>query len=519
MAALMTFMTPLTKRIVWLALLLASSSNTGAFSLLGPFKQDAAIFGTDDNWQAIPYDERPQGLGYQLSTDIGGPMLPIEAYRWNVPLLTYAFDLPFLRYFGTNGVAAIEEAFAILNALPPASQMSATLSEFPLDTKFENGTAAQLGLLDLKSHVLSLLVEEMGLANPERFVWGLRGRETGNDFTNYSVIQLNYDPVTTAPSRYVNGVLYNYKIFDDLGPVGGEWASAVEWYQLDPLFLPYTSVAGGIGSAEFQLGSEPADFPSFFFGLNVGQYFTGLTRDDVGGLRYLLSTNNIVFETLLPTLLPRTGGGRGGSPWAPILSTNVFGTNATGVSNIISTVSTNLTNFFRPELRAGIDKISFRRVNLIGTNFAPITLRYTDRFINVTNGRIVRQSVERVVFQPDIIFTVRDLGTVFEVPRLSVRSTTTNWINNAAANSFFGEGGLGGPGVITPSVVITFGDLVPYYLNLFAGGTQDDDFPVLWGSFDGTDRPPVVYPVFPHPLAPDLSLDYLRDVVLRRNRN
>ena len=509
-----------TKRMLWLALLLGTAGGAGAFSLIGPFKDGA--HGFVDPWQGVPYDGRPMGLGYQLASDIGGPMTAIEAYRWNIPVITYAYDYSFLQYFGTNGVNAIEDAISILNALPAASTMSSSLSEFPLDTKAENAAAATLGLLDLKSVALSLLVEEMGLANPERFVWGLRGRVTGTGFTNYSVVQLNYDPVTLSPSRYVNGVLYNYKIEDALGPMGGEWASAVEWYQLDPLYLPYSAVAGALGSPDFQLGSSPDDFTFVGAGLGSGQYFRGLTRDDVGGLRFLLSTNHMVFDTLLPTVLARAGGSSR-SPWSPILSTNLLllgGSNVTAISNIVTTVGTNFTNMVRTALRPGVDKITFQRVNLLGTNFVPVTLRYTDRFINPTNGRVVKQPVERLVFQPDIIFTVRDLGTVFEVPVLSARTDTSGWTNNAALNSFIGVNGLGGPGTIIPPVVISFSDMVPFFLNAIAGGQDLDAFgPVLWGSFDGTDRPPVVYPVFQHPLAPDLSLDYLRNVVLRRNRN
>ena len=45
-----------------------------------------------------------------------------------------------------------------LGSLPPASAMSPSLTEFPLDTKAENGTAATLGLLDVKSTALTLLV-------------------------------------------------------------------------------------------------------------------------------------------------------------------------------------------------------------------------------------------------------------------------------------------------------------------------------------------------------------------------
>jgi hypothetical protein len=500
----------LTKRLLCLGLLLGFASSAGAFSLLGPFKIGANFAG--EEWQGAPFDNRPQGLGYSLTGDVGGPMLPFEAYRWNVPVLTYAFDFTFLQYFGPQGVRDVEAAFAILNALPPSSQMSPTLSEFSLDTKAQNGTAAALGLTDLKSFTLALLVEQMGLANPERFVWGLRGREEGQGFTNYSVIQMNFDPVTIQPTRFVNGVLYNYKIFDDLGPIGGEWASAVEWYTLDPLYQPYSSVAGGLGSQDFQLGSSPDDFPGAFFGLLPGEYFSGLTRDDAGGLRFLYSTNHLVFDTLPPTVLPRSAG-RFNSPWSPVILSNLFGTNINiggVISNVVGTVGTNLTNFVRTALRPGLEKITFQRVGLAGTNFTPITLRFTDRFItNFTTYRISRQPVERLVLQPDIIFAVRDLGTVFEVPVRSLRSGTANWTNNAALNSL-SPLGLGGPGTINPPVVITFSDMVPYFLNLAAleGDVESALLTSgLWGSFDGTDRPPVIYPVYS-----DLSLEDLRDL-------
>lgn len=510
----------LTKGLLLLTLLNCFVGGAGAFSLLGPLKTDGTITGGD--WQGLTAGGQPLGLGYSLAGDIGGPMLPTEAYRWNIPVITYAYDLTFLRYFGTNGVAAIEEAMAILNALPPASRMSADLSEYALDTKSENGSASALGLVDIKSFALATVIEQLGLANPERFVWGLRGRDAQpNFFTNYTVIQLNYDPITLAPSRYVNGVLYNYQIFDALGPQGGEWASAVEWYQLDPLYQPYSSVAGGGGSSDYQLGSSPSDsflgIGVFGAGLSVGHFYTGLTRDDVGGLRYLLSTNHMVFDTLPATVLPRTSGTRG-SPWAPVLGFG--GTNAAGLSNIVTSAGTNFTNFVRTAYRPGVDKISFQRVSVFGTNFTPITLRYTDRFINPTNGRIVKQPVERLVLQPDILFQVRDLGTVLDIPVSSTRTGTANWTNNAALNSFYSGAGMGGPGTIFPPVVITFSDQVPFLSNFEPGETDGEAFTgFVWGSFDGTTRPPVVYPIYQDPRFPQLSLEYLQDVVLRKPSN
>lgn len=506
----------LTKGMMGLGLLLSMTCGAGAFSLLGPFKEDGTVVG--NNWQARGFGGRPFGLGYQLAGDIGGPMLPIEAYRWNIPVITYAFDFSFYRYFGQEGINAVEQAITILNSLPPSSRMSPSLSEYSLDTKSENGTAASLGLLDLKSLTLTMLLEELGLASPERFVWGLRTRDTGQNFTNYTTINLNYDPVTIQPSRYVNGVLYNYQIFDDLGPVGGEWASAVEWYQLDPLYQPYSAVAGGYGSSDFELGSEPGNLPSVFSGLQSGQYYSGLSRDDVGALRYMLSPKNMVFETLLPTVAPSFGAN--GSPWTPFLGgTNGLGTNITGISNVIGGFATNLTNFVRTALRPGVDKLTFRRVNLIGTNFTPITVRYTDRYIDLNTGHRVSRPVERLVLRPDIIFAVTDLGTIDDVPVRVSRTVTAGWTNNAALNTFLGGVGLGGPGVIAPPIEIIYSDIAHYFFNFAAGDGDLEHFPgLIWGSFDGTDRPPVVYPVSQQATTPALTLRDLRNYFLHRNR-
>ena len=64
-----------------------------AFSLLGP---------TADWMKKTNF--------YTDHGEIGGPMALGEEYRWNVPVLTYAFDQSFVDYFGSNGVAAVESA-------------------------------------------------------------------------------------------------------------------------------------------------------------------------------------------------------------------------------------------------------------------------------------------------------------------------------------------------------------------------------------------------------------------------
>ncbi|HXJ61288.1 MAG TPA: hypothetical protein VNU68_31980 [Verrucomicrobiae bacterium] len=493
-----------------------------AFSLYGPLKNGAN--GTI-GWQAAGFGGRPQGLGYAINGETSGPMTPLEGYRWNVPVVTYAFDSTFLRYFGTNGVKAVDDTFAMLNALPPASAMSLTLAEFPLDSKGVNQTATTLGLLDVKSRTLRVMMAEMGLANPERYAWSLRDRRTGQGFTNYSVIQLSYDPVTIQESRYVNGVLYNYRIFDDLGPQGAEWASAVEWYQLDPLFVPYSSVAGGIGSRDLQLGSSPDNTSFVAAGLSSGEFYRGLTRDDAGGIRFLLSTNNIVVESLLPDVFPSSVFAVGGSPWTPFPGgTNVGGTNVPPPPPTNTVVIP--TNFVQVALRPGRDKITFQRVNfdsLLGTTFTPITNRYVDKYVHPTSGRLISQRVQRVIQQPDILFVVGDLGTdpVTALPVIGGFTDASGWSNNVALNSQNpAVVNLGGPGLIIPGIIISFSDLVPYFANDVPGQQDTDAFPgFIWGSFDGSDQPPAIYPVFTHPLLPNLSLQFLQSIALGRNKN
>lgn len=89
-----------------LALGLVLTPDTHAFSLLGPY----------ESWMQT-------SNSFRQPADIGGPMNVGEEYRWNVPVLTYAFDESFLSYFGSNGVYAVEQAFQILNALPPRHKL------------------------------------------------------------------------------------------------------------------------------------------------------------------------------------------------------------------------------------------------------------------------------------------------------------------------------------------------------------------------------------------------------------
>src|SRR5947209_12131779 len=98
-----------------IAVSLFIANEAKSFSLLGPYA----------GWMT-------PGLGYRQSGDIGGPMALGEEYRWNVPIVTYGFDKSFLDYFGSNGVAAAEQAVQLLNALPPASTID--LNNYPFAT-------------------------------------------------------------------------------------------------------------------------------------------------------------------------------------------------------------------------------------------------------------------------------------------------------------------------------------------------------------------------------------------------
>lgn len=238
-----------------------------AFSLLGPYL----------DWQ-IPV------IRYQAQGDIGGPQQLGEEYRRNTPVLYYTFDQTFIDYFGSNGIAAVEQAFQVINGLTNVSDYSASLSEFPLEAQRFNFRAQALSLTDIKSYTLWLLMEQMGLAEPDRYTWTLRNRSVGPGGcpgdVGYAVIKRNFEVSPTAvdqlqSSSYVNGTLYSYQIaeFCQNNPF---LADALE-FPVDPLANTFTAVAA--------------------FGLFNGSFYTGLTRDDVAGIRYLLRANNINVES------------------------------------------------------------------------------------------------------------------------------------------------------------------------------------------------------------------------------
>lgn len=242
-----------------------------------------SLGGAPEGWQV-------QDLGHNLAGDIAASKNLGEEYRWPAPIYTYGFDSSFINYFGTNGMKAVDDSMAALNALRPVSTYRRDLTDVPLRTRFENYTASSLGLIDIKTTTLGVMTEKLGLFSPNRAVWSLRSRETVGDppSTNYLVIQRNFNPVTLAPDAYVNGIRHTFTILEFDNPrINDAWEDV-----FDPKASLYSPVASLIGGAFGR---------STIQSLSVGVYHSGLTRDDVGGLRYLYSTNNINVEPLPAT--------------------------------------------------------------------------------------------------------------------------------------------------------------------------------------------------------------------------
>src|SRR5438477_6799012 len=130
------FMPRLFKNLAWLALLNFWGQVSWGFALLGPASGPGL-----EAYQVTT-------IGYVLPGDIGTPKNLGEEYRRNTPVMYYTYDAPFLDYFGSNGVAAVDSAIAILNGVTNVSKLSFNLNEYPLQATRENFVAEALGLVD-----------------------------------------------------------------------------------------------------------------------------------------------------------------------------------------------------------------------------------------------------------------------------------------------------------------------------------------------------------------------------------
>lgn len=423
------------RKLLGMGFALLLGSNCFGFALMGPY----------EDW--MQYSN-----GFKFPGDIGGPMELHSEYRWNVPVITYGFDQSFMDFFGEEGKAAVEDAIQIFNDLPGASQI--ILTNYSQDTR-----QSVWGLLsgtevvhDLKSQTMHLLLERLGLGSPVRSICVLRHfdplvypysivqfdpfgwPEEWEDLYEANYPRRNYDPETLAPSFFVNGFLFLGGIFylgDSLD---------FEERQIDISGSSYSPVA------EDNFLRDPRS----------GIFYVGLTRDDVGGLKYLLNSNNVNYEFLLPDI-------RG------------FGTNA--------------LSWVDGAWRPGVEKITFvaHPYDASQQQWIPATNNFTDTYL--TNGSVVQQQVQRIVAQPDILFSAANNGEQNQFSFDVIRTDTSNWQNNALAN---GRADGAGPGVICPPAKIVF-----YRLSADCGAGDGyvsyADQP--WGRFYNITNPPVVFPV------------------------
>lgn len=463
--------------IVAVAVLAGTVWPAAAFSLAGP----------DEEWQTLR-------LGYTDDAVWPGAMNLTEEYRWNVPLVTYAFTPKFFDFFGERGVAEVEKAIEEFSKLPAYYKLDP--NDFPLNTLRVNYRAQEIGLVDIKSQIMSWMLNQYGLADPTFFVNTLRRRwietDPDPDITNYLVIKRNFDPITHLPTPYINGTLYTYTSILD-----GDDESQVVNNPVDPLAFG-------------------APVASFFSG--VGTFWTGFTRDDIGGLRYIYNPTNLNIEVTQPntsaaSLFGGGGGsgsatqpgiGGGDSPWIPVF---IPTTNQPGQTNVTGTNQLAATNFVSAALRAGIDKLNFQRVfydSDLGF-FRPVIHNYTDRYI--TNNRTVSQRLLRNLDTvPDLLFDAGDTlgGGEEDLTSADSLGRSTDYdgsFTNTAGLNDTGAGGSDfnlGPGIITGPRVFTFNTAGRVLYNsrpppLLSEAEASEIF-VLWGSFDGTTNPPVVYP-------------------------
>lgn len=481
--------------------LLGVAPDARAFSLLGQL--DASYQTADLGYSVgIIISSREQ--------DLGGPMNLDEEYRWSSPILVYGFDTTFKEYFGEQGVAAVEAAIKIFNDLPSASDMSPTLAEWPLETGRFNYTAQELRIIDIKSLVLSCLLEQMGLACPERYAFTIFQRiplvNLPGQFS-YTVIQRNYDPVpinpTAAPNRwryayspYVNETLYTYitrhiRAFNNLPEFWDAQEIAVD------AASPRVSVIASTG-----LQAGPVD-PRIFaqvYGLTAspgaGRFYTGLTRDDVGGLRYLLNPGrtNVESAPLGSTRGVQVSGPQisligGTPPWTIPFPGILIGTNATTVTNTV-------TPLLDPAMRGGADKVTFVRLDVdsfLGRFLNPLVIRYPETVVDPLTLRPFTQTVQRQLAFPDIIFTAADLGAAPNTGEPYVFSRALGFLDNSVLNSG-GRDAHAGPGNVLPGE-ITLNKVGPWSINEDSFPAQEDGIKgFIFGTFDGTTNAPVVFP-------------------------
>ncbi len=243
-----------------------------SFALLGPSPATGQTNPAIDWQNSANLDFNIAGI------EIGGIVNIGEEYRWVTPEVTYAFDESFLNFFGQEGVKAVNKSFDILNAIPDYDSLSSNLTEYPLGVYRTHSQAESLGVLDMSTITLGLMMEQLGLANPLYYMYSIRQVNNIANSTNqvFTVILRNFDPVTSEPTNRLNGELYNYSIRTNSFR-GQRYTNAVEVPRSSPFLR---------------------NLPLSALDVTSGGYVSSLSRDDIGGLRYIYRTNNVNIESL-----------------------------------------------------------------------------------------------------------------------------------------------------------------------------------------------------------------------------
>lgn len=415
-------MLQLFKKCLWIGLLAFGVQASWAYSLLGPVN-----IGDDAGEQVTEIGYNPMGgLGPPFIADSqpSGPKNIGDGYRLNTPVLYYTFD-PSFGYFGSEGEVAVQQAFDMMNSLSNVDSYSTNLIEFPLNSQGVNYEAETLDLLDIKSITLTLILEQMGLADSVRYDWVLLDRYVvpptpcpGD--VEYIVAQRNYD-ITATPlnyndpdvgqySPYVNGELYTYFIDEVCDAPGASppTADAIE-VPADPL-ANNPPVASGIGE----------DF------LLPGYFDTSLTRDDMAGLRYLMSSNNVFAPS--PGYLETPAAG------STVVSGGGGGLGTTNFNDEFTLTTSNLTQLMLDAKTNGPAALQALYPNLVITSVVSNIFSGTYTY---TFGNLITNFFPVYTNFP-IQIQVQDIGPVIGAPygTISTNTTTTTVISNILSGAF-----------------------------------------------------------------------------------
>lgn len=397
-----------------------------------------ALLGPHDTWQiaALGYDPQSD------DGDLGGPKNLGEEWRWILPRITYAYDPSFIDFFGTNGINAIEEAIFLFNREMTnnfSTMTDAQLQTKPLDTRRIHQTAQALGVLDLKSAAMGMLAEQLGLAGAERWTWALRDRAVvGVNVTNYLVIKRNFDPFTLRPSSFVNGRRLTYTV--SVLPAFFAGGQGTVFYE-DAVEFALDQAGDGpfMGSTVSSMVGE--DLTGVW--LRPGEYFSALTQDDIGGLRYMYRRNNVNLETLPPLVagLDQT------APAIRVVDTNAL-TFIPGIDAFTFFLNVSLTNnpgALIPNFTNGlIISTNVSVTNIVSTNFVVTNLIAGGLFTNKSLGLLIT-NLDLFIFSENSR-TNPPPAMQAAWPNLIITSTNSSFVTQVDPVIFLTNSPYGSPG-------------------------------------------------------------------------